>query len=86
MIGGSSMSFTFGSVYKDKSSWWFTIQTDGSDIQLSSKFKNKFKFKNKKSALAHGQLALFYGRIDKLNIYMANGSFDWYEAIHRRKS
>tara|TARA_B110000444_G_C18634025_1_gene498245 strand:+ start:218 stop:460 length:243 start_codon:yes stop_codon:yes gene_type:complete len=80
MIGVSNMSFTFGSVYKDKSSWWFTTQTDSSDLQLSSKFKNK------KLALAHGQKELFNGRIDNLNIYMANGSLDWNEAIYRRKS
>ena len=32
-----------GEVYKKKSSWWYTKQTEGSPLRLSSKFKTKAK-------------------------------------------
>ena len=64
-----------GKVYKKKSSWWYTKQTEGSSLQLSSKFKTKAK------ALAVAEEELNNDRIDNLHVWKGNGSYESCMAI-----
>lgn len=59
-----------GKVYKKKSSWWYTKQTEGSSLQLSSKFKTKAK------ALTVAEEELNNDRIDNLHVWKGNGSYE----------
>lgn len=63
--GDSSMMSVihYGQVYKSRSSWWYTVSTEGSKINLSSKFKTKTKAK------AYALLKLQAKKIDVLHIY-----------------
>lgn len=68
-----------GEVYKKKSSWWYTKQTEGSPLRLSTKHKTKAK------ALAVGQEELNEGRIDNLHTWKNNGSYESCMAICKSK-
>ena len=67
-MGGNDLRH--GEVYKKKSSWWYTKQTEGSPLRLSSKFKTKAK------ALAVAEEELNNDRIDNLHVWKSNGSYE----------
>ena len=68
-----------GEVYKKKSSWWYTKQTESSPLRLSSKFKTKAK------AFAVAEQELNEGRIDNLHSYKANGVYEFCMATCQMK-
>jgi len=68
-----------GEVYKKNSVWWYTKQTEGSALRLSSKFKTKAK------AFAVAQEELNEGRIDNLHTWKGNGSYESCMAICKSK-
>ena len=68
-----------GEVYKKNSVWWYTKQTEGSRLRLSSKFKTKAK------AFAVAQEELNEGRIDNLHTWKGNGSYESCMAICKSK-
>ena len=64
-----------GKVYKKNSAWWFSKQTDGSTLVLSTKHKTKAK------ALAEGEEELNSDRIDNLHVWKGNGLYESCTAI-----
>ena len=68
-----------GEVYKKKSSWWYTKQTEGSPLRLSTKHKTKAK------AFAVAEQELNEGRIDNLHTWKGNGSYESCMAICKSK-
>ena len=64
-----------GEVYKKNSAWWYTKQTEGSSLRLSSKHKTKAK------ALAAAEEELNNDRIDNLHVWKGNGSYESCMAI-----
>lgn len=64
-----------GEVYKKNSAWWYTKQTEGSPLRLSTKHTTKAK------ALAVAKDELNNDRIDNLHIWKGNGSYESCMAI-----
>jgi len=70
-LGGSNVrALIYGSVYKSRSSWWYTTTRDGSDLCLSSKFKTKSMAKK------HAQSKLEENSIDFLYVYASNDKLE----------
>jgi hypothetical protein len=59
---------TFGKVHKKKSTWWYSKQSDNSDLILSTKHRTQG------DALKAASVDLKEGRINKLYVYHGTGS------------